>query len=163
MLGQPASWHTVCRPSLFTSRVSSRYCGPVFSLVLIHGGLRSIGVSLLRTSSRRSLRPSGVTAVTRSPLCSREPHPSRVRRGPPPHDPPRCGEMIMSTMNDLPGYDVIEVVGDVFGLTVFVKGAGSSIEAGIRTIFGGEARGLTDQLPAAGEDARRKLIAAAEG
>ena len=45
MLGQPASWQTVCRPSSLTSADSRLYSGPVRSLVLIHGGLRSIGVS----------------------------------------------------------------------------------------------------------------------
>src|SRR3546814_12612417 len=59
MFGQPASWQTVCRPSLFTSFISSLYSGPILALVLIHSGLRSIGVSALRTSSRRSLRPFG--------------------------------------------------------------------------------------------------------
>src|SRR5437868_15235177 len=68
MLGQPASSQTVCSPSRRTSDLSSVYSGPVFSLVLIHGGLRSIGVSALRTSRRRSFRPSGAT-VTGSTVC----------------------------------------------------------------------------------------------
>src|SRR3954466_5626574 len=59
MLGQPASSHTVCRPSRRTSDLSSVYSGPVLSRVLIHSGLRSIGTWLLRTSRRRSLRPAG--------------------------------------------------------------------------------------------------------
>ena len=59
MLGQPASSQTVCRPSRRTSDFSSVYSGPVFSRVLIHSGLRSIGTWLLRTSRRRSLRPAG--------------------------------------------------------------------------------------------------------
>src|SRR5438270_304995 len=59
MLGQPASSQTVCRPSRRTSDFSSVYSGPVFSLVLIHSGLRSIGTWLLRTSRRSSLRPAG--------------------------------------------------------------------------------------------------------
>jgi uncharacterized protein YbjQ (UPF0145 family) len=71
--------------------------------------------------------------------------------------------MIVSTMNDLPGYAVTEVIGDVFGLTVFVRGAGANIEAGLRTFFGGEARGLSAQLADCRLDARRKLIEAAEG
>ena len=33
------------------------YSGPIFARVLIHSGLRSIGVSALRTSRRSSLRP----------------------------------------------------------------------------------------------------------
>src|SRR5918995_2051621 len=64
MLGQPASSHTVCSPPERTSDLSSVYCGPVRALVLIHGGLRSIGVSLLRTSRRRSLRPSGAMVTS---------------------------------------------------------------------------------------------------
>src|SRR5918992_4070971 len=64
MLGQPASSHTVCSPPERTSDLSSVYCGPVRALVLIHGGLCSIGVSLLRTSRRRSLRPSGAMVTS---------------------------------------------------------------------------------------------------
>src|SRR3954454_2236117 len=59
MLGQPASSQTVCRPSRRTSDLSSVYSGPVLSRVLIHSGFRSIGVWLLRTSRRSSLRPAG--------------------------------------------------------------------------------------------------------
>src|SRR4051794_14402498 len=59
MLGHPASSQTVCRPSRRTSDFSSVYSGPVRSLVLIHSGLRSMGVWLLRTSRRSSLRPAG--------------------------------------------------------------------------------------------------------
>ncbi len=40
------------------------YSGPIFARVLIHSGLRSIGVSLLRTSRRSIFRPSGATADT---------------------------------------------------------------------------------------------------
>jgi uncharacterized protein YbjQ (UPF0145 family) len=32
--------------------------------------------------------------------------------------------MILSTMNDLPGYEVTEVIGEVFGITVKVRPAG---------------------------------------
>src|SRR6476469_24617 len=59
MLGQPAASQTVCRPSRRTRDLSSVYSGPVFSRVLIHSGLRSMGTWLLRTSRRRSLRPAG--------------------------------------------------------------------------------------------------------
>ena len=65
MLGQPASWQTVCRPSDFTRFWSSVYCGPIFARVLIHAGLRSIGVSALRTSRRSSLRPAGTACPSR--------------------------------------------------------------------------------------------------
>src|SRR4051812_16627903 len=75
MVGQPASWHTVCRPSRFTSAWSSVYSGPIFARVLIHSGLRSIGVRVLRSSMRSRRRPSGGvgrTAVTNSSVRGRE-------------------------------------------------------------------------------------------
>src|SRR3954464_7049138 len=69
MLGQPASWQTVCRPSLFTSFCIAVYSGPIFARVLIHSGLRSMGVWALRTSRRSILRPSGATADTTGSLA----------------------------------------------------------------------------------------------
>src|SRR5882757_6686255 len=68
MFGQPASWHTVCRPSLLTSFCICVYSGPIFARVLIHSGLRSMGVWLFRTSRRSILRPSGATADTTGSL-----------------------------------------------------------------------------------------------
>src|SRR5262245_30287747 len=59
MLGQPAASQTVCRPSRRTRPVSSRNAGPIVARVRIQGGLRSIGVLLLRTSRRSSLRSPG--------------------------------------------------------------------------------------------------------
>src|SRR5689334_22711354 len=77
MLGQPASSHTVCRPPLRTRPLSSEYCGPVWARVRIHSGLRSIGVSRLRTSRRGSLRPSGaIVTAARLRRCRR---PRRVK------------------------------------------------------------------------------------
>src|SRR4051794_11507362 len=70
MLGQPASWQTVCRPSRCTSPRSWVNCGPMLALTLIHGGLRSMGVSELRASMRRRRRPSGALLVVEGADCS---------------------------------------------------------------------------------------------
>src|SRR5437763_1491878 len=59
MLGQPASWQTVCRPSRCTSPRSAVNCGPIRAVTLIQGGLRSMGVSALRASMRSMRRPAG--------------------------------------------------------------------------------------------------------
>lgn len=56
------------------------------------------------------------------------------------------GSILVSTMNDLPGYEVIQVYGEVFGLVVRSRNVFSNIGASFRTIFGGEARGYTDLL-----------------
>ena len=52
--------------------------------------------------------------------------------------------MILSTMNDLPGYVVTEVRGEVFGLTVRSRNVGSQIGASFKSLFGGELRGMTN-------------------
>src|SRR4029078_12902402 len=57
-----------------------------------------------------------------------------------------CNEILIPTMNDLPGYDVLEVHGEVFGLVVRARNAFSNIGASMRTVFGGEAKGYTSLL-----------------
>ena len=55
-------------------------------------------------------------------------------------------DILISTMNDLPGYDVVEVHGEVFGLVVRARNACSNIGASLRTVVGGEAKGYTSLL-----------------
>ena len=55
-------------------------------------------------------------------------------------------EIIITTTNDLPGYEVVEVHGEVFGLIVRARNVFSNIGAGFRTVFGGEAKGYTTLL-----------------
>jgi uncharacterized protein YbjQ (UPF0145 family) len=54
--------------------------------------------------------------------------------------------MIISTMNDLPGYSVDEVLGEVFGLTVRSRNVGSQIGASLKSLVGGELKGMTKML-----------------
>ena len=54
--------------------------------------------------------------------------------------------MLISTMNDLPGYEIDEVLGEVFGLTVRSRNAFSQIGAGLKSMFGGELQGMTRNL-----------------
>jgi uncharacterized protein YbjQ (UPF0145 family) len=55
-------------------------------------------------------------------------------------------DIIVTTMNDLPGYEVVEVYGEVFGLIVRARNAFSNIGASFRTIAGGEVKGYTKLL-----------------
>ena len=41
--------------------------------------------------------------------------------------------MLISTMNDLPGYVIEEVFGEVFGLTVRARNIGSQLGAGLKS------------------------------
>ena len=54
--------------------------------------------------------------------------------------------MLISTTNELPGYEIEEVFGEVFGLTVRSRNALSQIGAGFKSIIGGELKGMTKAL-----------------
>jgi uncharacterized protein YbjQ (UPF0145 family) len=55
-------------------------------------------------------------------------------------------DVIVVTTNDIPGYEVVAVYGEVFGLIVRARNAFSNMGAGLRTVFGGEAKGYTTLL-----------------
>jgi uncharacterized protein YbjQ (UPF0145 family) len=65
-------------------------------------------------------------------------------------------------MNDLPGYEVEEVFGEVFGLTVRSRNLGSQIGAALKSLVGGELRGMTKMLAAGREHAVARLVEEAE-
>jgi uncharacterized protein YbjQ (UPF0145 family) len=65
-------------------------------------------------------------------------------------------------MNDLPGYEITEVIGEVFGLTVRSRNVGSSLGAAFKSLAGGELRGMTKLLAASRVEAQDRLIEAAQ-
>ncbi len=62
--------------------------------------------------------------------------------------------MLITTANDLPGYEVVETLGEVFGLTVRSRNIGSQLGAGFKSILGGELKGMTKALV----DSRQQVI-----
>src|SRR6201996_3965452 len=70
--------------------------------------------------------------------------------------------MIISTMNDLPGYEIEEVFGEVFGLTVRSRNIGSQIGASLKSLGGGELKGMTKMLIEGREHATERLVEEAE-
>ena len=54
--------------------------------------------------------------------------------------------MLITTANDIPGYTIDEVYGEVFGLTVRSRNVGSQIGAGLKSLLGGELKGMTKAL-----------------
>ena len=70
--------------------------------------------------------------------------------------------MILSTMNDLPGYEVTEVLGEVFGLTVRSRNVGSQLGAAFKSLAGGELRGMTKLLSSSRVEAQDRLAEAVE-
>ncbi|HEX7626777.1 MAG TPA: YbjQ family protein [Gaiellaceae bacterium] len=63
--------------------------------------------------------------------------------------------MLITTMNDVPGHDITDVYGEVFGLTVRSRNAFSQMGAGLKSMFGGELKGMTKALA----DSRVEVIA----
>ena len=70
--------------------------------------------------------------------------------------------MIVTTMNDIPGYEVDDVFGEVMGLTVRSRNVGSQIGAGFKSILGGELKGMTKALVDSREQVRQRMIEEAE-
>jgi uncharacterized protein YbjQ (UPF0145 family) len=71
--------------------------------------------------------------------------------------------MLISTMNDVPGYEIEEVLGEVFGLTVRARNIGSQVGAGLKSLVGGELKGMTKMLAEGREHATDRLVEEAEG
>ena len=71
--------------------------------------------------------------------------------------------MIVTTMNDIPGYGVDEVFGEVMGLTVRSRNIGSQIGAGLKSIVGGELKGMTKALTDSRGQVMERMIQEAEG
>jgi uncharacterized protein YbjQ (UPF0145 family) len=70
--------------------------------------------------------------------------------------------MIVTTMNDIPGYEVDEVFGEVMGLTVRSRNIGSQLGAGLKSILGGELKGMTKALIDSRNQVRERMVEEAE-
>ena len=71
--------------------------------------------------------------------------------------------MLISTTNDLPGWEVQEVLGEVFGLTVRSRNLGSQFGAALKSVAGGELKGQTKVLAASRDQAMQRMVEEAEG
>jgi uncharacterized protein YbjQ (UPF0145 family) len=63
--------------------------------------------------------------------------------------------VLITTANDVPGHEIVEVYGEVFGLTVRSRNAFSQLGAGLKSMLGGELKGMTKVL----SDSRNEVIA----
>ena len=71
--------------------------------------------------------------------------------------------MIVVTTNDLPGFKVDRVLGEVYGLTVRSRNVGTQIGASFKALVGGELKGLTTQLIQTRDEAMNRLVEKAAG
>jgi len=70
--------------------------------------------------------------------------------------------MLIATTNDLSGYEVVEVLGEVFGLTVRSRNLGSQFGAGLKSIVGGELKGMTKALAESRQQVIDRMVDEAE-
>ena len=70
--------------------------------------------------------------------------------------------ILLSTMNDVPGYEVTRVFGEVFGLTVRSRNMFSTMGAGFKAMAGGELKGLSKLLSDSRHEALGRLAEEAQ-
>ena len=70
--------------------------------------------------------------------------------------------MLIATTNDLPGRQVVEVLGEVMGLTVRSRNLGSQIGASFKSLVGGELKGMTKALVDSRHEVVERMVAEAE-
>ncbi|MGI8422476.1 MAG: YbjQ family protein [Gaiellaceae bacterium] len=70
--------------------------------------------------------------------------------------------MLIATTNELAGYTIEEVFGEVFGLTVRSRNIGSQFGASIKSILGGELKGMTKALIDSREQVIGRMVEEAE-
>jgi uncharacterized protein YbjQ (UPF0145 family) len=70
--------------------------------------------------------------------------------------------MLVVTTNDLPGWEIQRVCGEVFGLTVRSRNAFAQMGAGLKSMFGGELQGMTKNLAESRNEAMARLITEAQ-
>jgi uncharacterized protein YbjQ (UPF0145 family) len=66
--------------------------------------------------------------------------------------------MLVVTANDIPGYEIRAVLGEVFGVTVRARNVGAGLTAGFRSIGGGEIPEMTQLLLQSRNEAMGRMI-----
>ena len=69
--------------------------------------------------------------------------------------------MMVVTSNDIPGWEIQRVCGEVFGLTVRSRNAFSQLGAGLKSMFGGELQGMTRNLIDSRNEVMGRMLEAA--
>ena len=77
---------------------------------------------------------------------------------PPPQQQGFQQNFLCVTTNDIPGYRIDAVYGEVFGLTVRSRNAFSQMGAGLKSMFGGELKGMTKALMDSRNDVMQRMI-----
>ena len=100
--------------------------------------------------SRDGLSPAAQVEYDR---LAREPDSLARWKSPPPDTQP----VFIVTTNEIPGYRITAVHGDVFGLVVRARNVFANVGAGLMTAIGGEVTGYTKLLTDSRNQARERM------
>lgn len=67
-------------------------------------------------------------------------------------------DIIVTTGNEIPGKDIVEILGVVRGSTVRARNIGRDIGAGLKSIVGGEVKTYTEMSRDAREEAYNRMV-----
>ena len=70
--------------------------------------------------------------------------------------------MLVVTTNDIPGWEIQRVCGEVFGLTVRSRNVFSQFGAGLKSLAGGELKGMTKNLVASRQQVIERMVEEAQ-
>lgn len=73
--------------------------------------------------------------------------------------PTAASQVLIVTTNEVPGYEIVDVHGDVFGLIVRARNIFSNMGASLKGIVGGEVGGYTKLLSESRDETRERLAA----
>ena len=71
-------------------------------------------------------------------------------------------QFLVVTTNEIPGFRIDQVLGEVFGLTVRSRNAFSQMGAGLKSMFGGELKGMTKALVDSRNEVMGRMIGEAQ-
>ncbi|KAH8918449.1 DUF74-domain-containing protein [Atractiella rhizophila] len=66
--------------------------------------------------------------------------------------------VLISTMNDIPGYKVVQVLGTIYGIAVRSRNVFASVGAGLKSLVGGEIGAYTKMMYSSRNKAVERLI-----
>jgi uncharacterized protein YbjQ (UPF0145 family) len=70
--------------------------------------------------------------------------------------------VLIATTNEIAGHEIDEVLGEVMGLTVRSRHLGSQLGAGLKSIVGGELKGMTKALTESRQQVVDRMVEEAE-
>jgi uncharacterized protein YbjQ (UPF0145 family) len=154
---QATTWDCGCGSSYFLRRCSG--CGVVGNVGSMHRQGELWNCMWCKASnSGFSRREDPATATVADLAADMASHGlTFIQRTQAPTEPRDTTPVLIVTTNEVPGYRIVQVHGDVFGLVVRARNYFSNLGASFRTLAGGEVAGYTKLLTDSRNQARERM------